>query len=74
MKINLTKEEKSYIENEVSLGKYKNSDEFLKDALLTHKMFKDKQKEDLRSKIKDGWNGPESKINIADIINAKLKK
>ncbi|MGJ8735385.1 hypothetical protein [Zobellia laminariae] len=54
MKINLTKEEKKYIAHEFSSGRYTNSDKLLKDALLTQKMLKDKQKEDLRSKIKDG--------------------
>lgn len=74
MKINLTKEEKKYIAHEISSGRYTNSDELLKDALLTHRILKDIQKEDLKSKIKEGWSGQDSKINIGVIIKSKLKK
>ena len=73
MKINLTKEDKLYIEKEVASGRYKNSDELFKEALLTHRIYKAKQKEDLRSKIKVGWESEDSNMNIRDIINAKIK-
>ena len=74
MKINLTKEDKLYIEKEVASGRYKNTDELFKEALLIHKILKTKQKEDLKSKIKVGWDSEDSNIYIRDIINAKIKE
>ncbi|MGJ8739104.1 ribbon-helix-helix domain-containing protein [Zobellia laminariae] len=71
MKIKLTKQEEEYIENLVFVGVYKNMDDLIKDALKIHAAYQDVFKRDLWKEIHKGWNGPDIKKSINDVISAK---
>ncbi|MDO6818916.1 type II toxin-antitoxin system ParD family antitoxin [Zobellia sp. 1_MG-2023] len=71
MNIKLKGEGKEYIEKLILSGAFINIDEIIQDALQLHAHHRERTKTGLLRKINSGWNGPDSKNSINDIISAK---
>lgn len=74
MNISFTKQQEEYIAKQVATGEYQNNSEVIRDALRLHSIYRDKVIQDLRNEIEKGWNAPDSKKSIQDIIDAKKRK
>jgi len=74
MNISFTKKQEEYIAKQVATGEYQNNSEVIRDALRLHSIYRDKVIRDLRNEIEKGWNAPDSKKSIQDIIDAKKRK
>ena len=71
MNISFTKKQEEYITDQVKSGDYQNNSEVIRDALRLHSIYRDKVIQDLRKQIEKGWDGPDSKKSMKDIISAK---
>ena len=71
MNISFTKKQEDYINQQVASGEYQNNSEVIRDALRLHGIYREKVIEDLRREIEKGWNGPESKLSMSEIIASK---
>ncbi|PCE66486.1 type II toxin-antitoxin system ParD family antitoxin [Sediminicola luteus] len=72
MNISFTKKQEDYILDQVASGDYQNNSEVVRDALRLHKLYRDKVLEDLKKAIEEGWDGPDSKMTMAEIIASKM--
>lgn len=73
MNISFTKQQEEYISKQVATGEYQNNSEVIRDALRLHGIYRDKVIKDLRKEIEDGWNAPDSKRTMQEIIDSKKK-
>ncbi len=71
MNISFTKKQEEYISKQVSSGEYQNNSEVIRDALRLHGIYREKVIKDLRREIEMGWEGPESKLSMSQIIASK---
>ncbi|MBU2947372.1 ribbon-helix-helix domain-containing protein [Zobellia uliginosa] len=71
MDIELRGEDEEYIEKLIQSGAFKDKVEIVQDALQLHALHREGLKKGLLEKINSGWNGPDSKKSINDIISAK---
>ncbi|SDB58996.1 antitoxin ParD1/3/4 [Flavobacteriaceae bacterium MAR_2010_188] len=71
MNISFTKKQEEYISNQVASGDYQNNSEVIRDALRLHSIYREKVIEDLRKQIEKGWDGPDSKKSMKEIIADK---
>ncbi|WP_318343965.1 type II toxin-antitoxin system ParD family antitoxin [Flagellimonas baculiformis] len=71
MNISFTKKQEAYINEQVASGEYQNNSEVIRDALRLHSIYRDKVIQDLRKEIEKGWDGPDSKLSIGQIIASK---
>ena len=71
MNISFTRKQEEYITDQVKSGDYQNNSEVIRDALRLHSIYRDKVIQDLRKHIEKGWDGPDSKKSMEDIISAK---
>ena len=71
MNISFTKKQEEYINKQVASGEYQNNSEVIRDALRLHGIYREKVIEDLRREIEKGWDGPESKLSMSEIIASK---
>jgi len=74
MNISFTKKQQNYIENQVKSGDFQNFSEVVRDALRLHKTYRHKILEELKFEIQKGWDSPNSKRTVLDIIKAKKEK
>lgn len=73
MNISFTQKQQDYIAGQLAGGDFQNASEVLRDALRLHELYRNRVLEELRNEISKGWDGPASKRNVKDIINAKTK-
>lgn len=73
MNVSLTAKQENYISAQLSSGDFQNASEVVRDALRLHELYRNRVLEELRSEIAKGWDGPASKRNVKDIIDAKTK-
>ncbi len=73
MNISFTEKQQNYISAQLSSGDFQNASEVVRDALRLHELYRNRVLEELRSEIAKGWDGPVSKRNVKDIIQAKTK-
>lgn len=71
MNISFTKTQEQYITEQVSSGEYQNFSEVVREALRLHIIYREKVINDLRIEIEKGWNAPDSKMTMEDIIKSK---
>lgn len=71
MNISFTKKQEKYISEQVASGEYQNNSEVIRDAIRLHGIYREKVIQDLRNEIEKGWNGPDSKLSMAEIIASK---
>lgn len=71
MNVNLTDKQQEYIAAQIGSGDYQNASELVRDALRLHQLYRDKVIRDLRLEIEKGWNSPDSKRGVQDIVAAK---
>ncbi len=71
MNISFTKKQEEYIAQQVATGEYQNNSEVIRDALRLHKIYREKVIDDLRREIEKGWNGPDSRRTMEEIITSK---
>ncbi len=71
MNISFTKKQEEYILKQVASGEYQNISEVIRDALRLHAIYREKVIQDLRKEIELGWDGPESRQTMDQIIEAK---
>jgi len=71
MNISFTKKQEEYISKQVASGEYQNNSEVIRDALRLHAIYREKVIQDLRKEIELGWDGPESRQTMDQIIEAK---
>jgi len=71
MNISFTKKQEEYIAQQVATGEYQNNSEVIRDALRLHKIYREKVIDDLRREIEKGWNGPDSRRTMEEIIASK---
>jgi antitoxin ParD1/3/4 len=73
MNISFTKKQEEYINKQVASGEYQNNSEVIRDALRLHGIYREKVIQDLRNEIEKGWDGPDSKLSMSQIISSKKK-
>lgn len=73
MNISFTKKQEEYIIKQVESGEYQNNSEVIRDALRLHGIYREKVIQDLRKEIEKGWDGPDSKRTMKEIIASKNK-
>lgn len=73
MNISFTKKQEEYISEQVASGEYQNNSEVIRDALRLHSIYREKVIRDLRLEIEKGWDGPDSKLSMSQIIGSKKK-
>lgn len=73
MNISFTKKQEDYINQQVASGEYQNNSEVIRDTLRLHGIYREKVIADLRKEIEKGWNGPDSKLSMSEIIASKKK-
>lgn len=73
MNISLTKKQEAYIAHQIETGDFQNASELVRDALQLHQIYREKLILDLKQKIEAGWQSPDSKKNIQDILKEKRK-
>lgn len=73
MNISFTKKQEEYIQEQVASGEYQNNSEVIRDALRLHGIYREKVIQDLRREIEKGWDGPESKRSMGQIIASKKR-
>ena len=71
MNVSFTKKQEEYITEQVATGEYQNNSEVIRDALRLHIIYRSKVIDDLRKEIEKGWNGPDSRRTMKDIIESK---
>lgn len=71
MNISFTKKQEEYITSQVKSGEYQNNSEVIREALRLHSIYREKLIDDLRTEIDKGWDGPESKRSMKEIIASK---
>ncbi|WP_282053390.1 type II toxin-antitoxin system ParD family antitoxin [Maribacter luteus] len=71
MNISFTKKQEKYISEQVASGEYQNNSEVIRDALRLHGIYREKVISDLRREIEKGWDGPDSKLSMSQIIESK---
>lgn len=71
MNISFTKKQEEYINEQVASGEYQNNSEVIRDALRLHSIYREKVIRDLRTEIEKGWDGPDSKLSMSQIIGSK---
>jgi len=71
MNVSFTEKQEKYIADQISEGDYQNASELVRDALRLHEVYRRKVVEDLRAAIAEGWDSPDSKKTVADILKAK---
>jgi antitoxin ParD1/3/4 len=71
MNISFTKKQEKYIAEQVESGDYQNNSEVIRDALRLHSIYREKVIQDLKKEIEKGWNGPDSKKSLNEIIASK---
>lgn len=71
MNISFTKKQEEYITSQVKSGEYQNNSEVIREALRLHSIYREKLIDDLRKEIDKGWDGPESKRSMKEIIASK---
>lgn len=71
MNISFTKKQEEYINEQVASGEYQNNSEVIRDALRLHSIYREKVIKDLRIEIEKGWDGPDSKLSMSQIIGSK---
>ena len=74
MNISFTKKQEEYIAKQVESGEYQNNSEVIRDALRLHSIYREKVINDLRQEIEKGWEGPDSKRTLEEIIAFKKDK
>jgi len=74
MNISFTKKQEEYIAKQVESGEYQNNSEVIRDALRLHSIYREKVINDLRKEIEKGWEGPESKRTLNEIIASKKNR
>ncbi|UOB17477.1 type II toxin-antitoxin system ParD family antitoxin [Abyssalbus ytuae] len=74
MNISFTKKQEEYIARQVESGDYQNNSEVIRDALRLHSIYREKVINDLRTEIEKGWDGPDSKKTLEEIIALKKNK
>ncbi len=74
MNISFTKKQEEYIAKQVESGEYQNNSEVIRDALRLHSIYREKVINDLRQEIEKGWEGPDSKRTLEEIIASKKKR
>jgi len=73
MNISFTKKQEEYIIKQVESGEYQNNSEVIRDALRLHGIYREKVIQDLRKEIEKGWDGPNSRRTMKEIIASKNK-
>lgn len=73
MNISFTKKQEDYINQQVASGEYQNNSEVIRDALKLHGIYRERVIADLHKEIEKGWNGPDSKLSMSEIIASKKK-
>jgi antitoxin ParD1/3/4 len=73
MNISFTEKQENYIAAQLESGDYQNASEVVRDALRLHEVYRNRVIEELRAEIMKGWNSPDSKSTVQDIIKAKTK-
>ncbi len=73
MNISFTKKQEKYISEQVASGEYQNNSEVIRDAIRLHGIYREKVIQDLRNEIEKGWNGPDSKLSMGEIIASKKR-
>lgn len=73
MNISFTKKQERYISEQVASGEYQNNSEVIREAIRLHGIYRDKVIQDLRKAIEKGWNGPDSKLSMREIITSRKK-
>ncbi len=71
MNVNFTKTQKQYIINQVDSGEYQNYSEVVREALRLHIIYRKRMIDDLKKEIELGWNAPDSKFTMEEIIKQK---
>ena len=71
MNVSLTKKQEDYIAAQLASGDYQNASELVRDALRLHELYRHKVINDLKAEIEKGWNSPDSKRSVRDIIASK---
>ena len=71
MNISFTQKQQQYIKEQVASGEYQNNSEVVRDALRLNGIYQEKVMHDLRKEIEKGWNGPDSKKSMTEIIASK---
>ena len=74
MNISLTKKQEECIATLVSSGDYQNASKAVFDAIRLHELYRHKVIDQLRAEVEKGWNSPNSKRSVQDIIAAKTKE
>jgi antitoxin ParD1/3/4 len=74
MNISFTKKQEVYIANQIKSGDFQNASEVVRDAIRIHEFYRKRMLEQLQQEIEKGWNSPDSKKTIKDIIAEKSKK
>ncbi|MBT9187753.1 ribbon-helix-helix domain-containing protein [Zobellia russellii] len=69
MKLKLSKKHKQYISQQMASGRYSNVDELFSEAILIHSLYLKEKNAYLEKEILKGWDGPDNKITIQDLID-----
>ena len=72
MNVSLTQKQEEYIAEQIASGDYQNASELVRDALRLHQTYREKVIADLRLEIEKGWQAPDSKLSVLDIVNRKI--
>lgn len=73
MNISFTEKQEKYIAQQVQSGEYQNNSEVIRDALRLHGIYRQTVIQDLRNAIEEGWQAPDSKLSLDEIIAQKRK-
>lgn len=74
MNVNFTEKQRKYISDQVKSGDFQNASEVVRDALRLHEMNRRRMLQELKAEIDKGWDGPESKRDVLDIIADNIEK
>ena len=74
MNVSFTEKQEKYIASLVASGDYQNASEAVRDAIRIHQKYRERVIEELKFEIEKGWEGPESKRKVKDILASKSKE
>ena len=73
MNVSFTEKQEQYIAALVASGDYQNASEAVRDAIRLHQKYRERIVEELRLEIQKGWDAPDSKRSVQDIIRDKTR-